>query len=307
MARAGANVPLVLSGPPRSGTTMVSALLDGHSRFNWLLDEGFIFEHVFTLGAEGRDILVAAAARLGLDALIEGLRDRSIMPPVHRPPSDFPSLRYAWDDDAFRLALEAVSRATDPAALFTALADAYRAGLGYGDKPWLVLKAADYGRSVRGALDTFSDARGVVIVREPVAALNSLKRYREKHGYKMLSWPTLAAALTDMNRLAAFAETAPADRLLVLRYEDVTADPRPEMERLCAWLDIPFEDALLSPTMMGQPFASNSSFVERAGTEAPPERRPRVLTDAEAAVVTEATAPFRATFGYGVASDTGRD
>src|SRR5574338_1316125 len=92
---AGTSIPLILSGPPRSGTTLFSALLDGHSEINWFVDEGYFFEHLHVLGPENFGRFVAAAM-LDVDGLIEGVRDRSLMPPTHVPRGAFPSLVYAW-------------------------------------------------------------------------------------------------------------------------------------------------------------------------------------------------------------------
>jgi hypothetical protein len=39
-------LPLIPGGPPHSGTTLFSTLLEGHSDINWFIDEGFLFEHV---------------------------------------------------------------------------------------------------------------------------------------------------------------------------------------------------------------------------------------------------------------------
>src|SRR5262245_11122534 len=94
-------LPLIMSGPPRSGTTMFSALLDGHPDINWFLDEGFFFEHLHNHGSHFVADFVRASG-LGVDKLIEGIRDRSLMPPTHVPPSDYPSLKYPWSEDTFR-------------------------------------------------------------------------------------------------------------------------------------------------------------------------------------------------------------
>jgi hypothetical protein len=296
-SRAGAMIPLVLAGPPRSGTTMLSALIDGHSEINWLPDEGFFFEHLYVLGAENYERFVGAAS-LGVDALIEGLRDRSLMPPTHRPLSDFPALRYDWSEERFRAALAGAVPKTVQ-ALWVLLRDAYLAALGQAPRRYVSIKAADYGRSVFGALDNFPDARGIIVVRHPIPMLNSLKAYRSKRNAKLLTWPTLVDAVVAMDRLAGLVDRYPKERLYLLRYEDVAGSPEAHMRALCQWLAISFEPAMSTPTMMGQAWSNNSSFgAGESGTTPLPERRAEMLSAKERDYILDATRPFRARFGY---------
>jgi hypothetical protein len=293
----GQGIPLVLSGPPRSGTTLFSALLDGHSEINWFIDEAFYFEHLHVLGRENFERFVKAGM-LAPQGLIEGLRDRSLMPPTHVPPVDFPSLRYAWSEERFRNAI-AHGTAGSPRELWALLRDAYIAGFGYAPRRYVSIKAADYGRSVFGALDYFAEARGVIIVREPIAALASLKAYRQKRNAKLLTWPTLVQAVVDMNRLAAEVDRLDRERLRIVRYEDFAEAPEPTMRSICDWLGVRFEPTLLEPSMMGQPWSNNSSFsAGESGVASLPQRRAATLADAERDYALWALGPFRKRFGY---------
>lgn len=290
-------VPLVLSGPPRSGTTLFSALLDGHSEINWFIDEAFFFEHLHTLGEENFELFVQASM-LGPDLLIEGLRNRSLMPPTHRPVGDFPSLRYPWSEDRFRGVLAKGSAKTSR-ELWTLIRDAYLAGFGYTPRCYVSIKAADYGCSVFGALDYCPEARGGVIVREPVAALNNLKAYRLKRRAKLLTWPTLVRAIVDMNRLGSLVDRYNAMSLRIVRCEEFVVDPDAVMRGLCDWLGLRFEPALLVPSMMGQPWSNNSNFsTGESGVTSLPHERVAMLSDAERAYVLQALEPFRSRFGY---------
>jgi hypothetical protein len=290
-------LPLILSGPPRSGTTMFSALLDGHPEINWFLDEGFFFEHLHNHGSQFIQDFVKASG-FGTEKLIEGIRDRSLMPPTYKPPSDFPSLKYPWSEDAFRRVLQKNSQRS-ARDLWVMLRDAYMAGLGYQPRRYVTMKAADYGRSVFGALDNFSEARGVIIVREPVAMLNSLKVYREKHSRNLLTWPTLCEAVVAMNKLAAAVDRYERSRLRVFRYEDVVKSAEPELRALCGWLGIEFDPVLLIPSMMGQPWTNNSSFAAGASGVSDIAERKMALSEAEREFISSSLDPFAQRFGYG--------
>lgn len=290
------NAPLILSGPPRSGTTFFSALLDGHSRINWFLDEGFFFEHLHDLGEAGHHLFVNAA-KADVDGFIEGIRDRSLFPPTHVPPVDFPELKYRWSEDAFRQKLD-LSRVVTARDLWNVVSHAYLAGFGYGDRSFICMKAADYGRSVAGALRYFEEARGIIIVRAPLPSLNSLKRYREKRGAKLLTWPTLTRAIAEMNHIPEIIRAAGKDRIRVVRYEDFSEDAGPTMESICAWLGIPMEAVCRKATMMGVDWTNNSSFELPAGASTAKSRRPELFSAAMKQYIHDATKPFREAFGY---------
>lgn len=294
-----ADSPIVVSGPPRSGTTLFMAYLDGHSDGFWLPDEGFFFEHLELMGADRQDLLIEAATA-DLEACIEGLRDRSIMPMLHRPIVDFPSLDLGWSDQRFRSALK-LDDVSDLRTLWTRLVDAYRAGLNAQGGFRTIVKAADFGRSVFGALRYFPEARGIVVVRDPIEMLNSLKRYRERGGARRLTWPTLAQTIREMNELARSVDTlseAESERLTVVRYEDLMANPESVMRRVGERVGLTWQPTLAVPTMLGRPWAGNSSFAEQAGTDAVPENRPVTLKPWERDLANKHLDGFRQTFGY---------
>ncbi|MBI5899453.1 MAG: sulfotransferase [Rhodocyclales bacterium] len=291
-------IPLIISGPPRSGTTFFSALLDGHEQVNWLPDEGFFFEHIHNLGAVSRELFLDAA-RLDVDTYVDGVRDRSLFPLTHRPFSDFPTLDYQWDESLFRRLL-ALDQCQSLDELWVVTSTAYLAALGQSHSgKFTCMKAADYGRSVFGALGLIPDAKGIVVVREPKAALNSLHQYRLNRNEKLLSWPTLVHAMAAMNSLAEASMQAIGDeRLHVVRYEDLLADQRGVMERLCQWLDIPFSEALMAPSMLGQPWTNNSSFGAGTGGTGLEMQRQDVLSPAKRVLIDRHLGPFRKAFRY---------
>ena len=275
---------------------MFSALLDGHPEINWFLDEGFFFEHLHNHGNQFIQTFVDASG-LGVDNLVEGIRDRSLMPPTHKPPSDFPSLKYDWSEDAFRRVLQAKHPNT-ARDLWENLRDAYMAGFGYQPRRYVTMKAADYGRSVFGALDNLPEARGVIVVREPVAAFNSLKVYREKYSRYLLTWPTLCEAVVDMNKLAQALDRYDASRLRIFRYEDLVKSGESELRAFCDWLGIKFDAALLTPSMMGRPWTNNSSFAAGASGVSDISERRMALSEAEVQFIASSLRPFASRFGY---------
>jgi hypothetical protein len=163
----------------------------------------------------------------------------------------------------------------------------------------VLLKAADYGRSAFGVRAYVPESCALIVVREPVAMMNSLKANRIKYNRKFLTWPTLCEAVQQMNKLATMIAERPEDnRIRILRYEDLATAPEPILRDLCNWLEISFDPALCVPTMMGTPWSNNSSFARGESGIAQGVCRRLVLTEAEAAYVAEATIEFSRQFGY---------
>ena len=280
--------PLVISGAPRSGTSLVYNLFDGHSRISWLLNEGFFFENLQAYGTDPA-IFVASALR-DVDSFVAGLRDKQLVPPLDQPyvqseqlgsVSEF-RLEWAWDEAAFRAAIaQGLAAVGDVAGLWALLARACVAGMGQPARDWSCIKAPDYGKSAEAALATVPQARALVVLRDPLYALDSLKRSRDMRGAKQLTWPVFAACVFEMRAMLRRIKDCRSPRLMWLRYEDLVAEPRPVMERVAQWLGIPFEPCLLEPTMLGRQWPGISSFKATRGIETAPAARRVMALDAQ--------------------------
>lgn len=198
--------PLIISGAPRSGTSLLYNLFDGHSQVAWLVDEGFLFEYLDDLGTDATDIFLDALPA-DIDPLVAGLRDKQVMPPAHlayqqskeRGSVSEVEIEAPWDEDAFRAAL-AESGEASVAGLWRRLVTAWLAGMGEPSKSFACMKSPDYGKSAAGALGTIQESRAIIIFRDPLYAIDSLKRSRELRGDKLLTWPLIAQNIRSFQR-----------------------------------------------------------------------------------------------------------
>lgn len=206
-------------GPPRSGTTLLSFMLDGH-----------------------RDLAVMVESHLfGVyRSVAEQLGDR------------FPEL---WPELVARMLdsrpLAYVEPRIDPARLhgrsIATYPDLVRAMLEAwteqrGRKIW-VEKTPCHTLHWRYLLEHFPNARFVAIVRDPRPSAASLVRAR--FGTSAISaatgrWVRHCDAIQELRRAAP-------RQLHLLRYEDLVREPGAEMSRLCSFLGIQLEDAMLDP------------------------------------------------------------
>ena len=300
-----AGAPLVVSGAPRSGTSLLYNLFDQHPDVSWLVEEGFLFEYLHDLGKDGASLFLDCVPK-DVDALVAGLRDKQVIPPAHVPyiqskergsVSDV-RIEAPWDESRFRAALTGPYTHSIP-ALWHALAGALVAGLGQTLRRYACIKAPDFAKSSTGALAQIPDARAVVIVRDPLFSLDSLKRSREMRGAKHLTWPSLAQSIRSFQELHERINASDARRFRTVRYETLIAEPEPVMRGLVEWLEIPFTPGLLQPTMHGKHWPGISSFRKTDGIETAPAERPiQSLTLDEQAVIRKHLAGLRRQFDY---------
>ena len=298
--------PLVLSGAPRSGTTLIYTLFDSHPDILWLISEGYVFEYLHDIGAKNADIFLRAA-RGSPERFVEGLRDREMMPSLHLPyrqdEGTMSKMEVAipWSEERFWASLRARGTIAPDSmsGLWQILAQAYAAGLGEKKNArYACLKSPDYAKSAVAAVESIPDARAIVIVRDPMKTLDSLKRSRDLRGAKRLTWSRFAGVLADLNAMADRVAGADPARLRWFRYEALVRDPGRIMRELAEWLGVAFSNSLLEPTILGKPWPGHSSFAPTEGVStAPLDRAVSTLDAAERAFVHDGLARFRAVFG----------
>jgi len=103
----------------------------------------------------------------------------------------------------------------------------------------------------------YPDARFLLIVRDPYANLVSFRKFiTRSNGFPSMVQP-LRTLETGFHYAALHRMTLPG--LHVLRYEDLVADVRKTMAGVSAFLGIPWDDVLLAPTSLGEPWTGNST------------------------------------------------
>jgi len=307
--------PFIISGAPRSGTSLIYNLFDGHPEISWLLNEGYLFEYLYDLGVDGTQLFLDAIPS-DIKPLIAGLRDKQIMPPLHEPYRQMMPVRQGvgsteadgsipeftlesrWSEDAFRNAL-AGWRGGTVAELWHWLVNACLAGMGGESRRYACLKSPDYGKSASAAVTLIPEAKAIIIVRDPLYALDSLKRSREMRGDKLLTWPLMAMCVRNFQRMHEIIKNTDTDRFTYVLYESLLKEPKSVMRKLSNWLNMDFDDCLLTPTMCGRFWPGISSFKPTDGIEdSPMIRSIQALTTVEQDFILSRLEDFRADFGY---------
>jgi hypothetical protein len=253
-------------GMPRSGTTLLTRLLDGHPQLFVLAHETHATHMVGKadpaaqfLGEThyGRRLAADSPERARLESVLRGsLQGRSDLASV------------------MRAAVDAARHVQQPPP---------------GAEAW-VEKTPRHVRDVPALLATFGPQTRVIgMVRDPRAVLASRREIFERtsrHHVRHFArrWATADA----LNHL--YLAQHPRE-FLAVGYEELVSDVEPVMRRIAAHLQIEWNDVLLRPTAEGGDWQANSSFKggeTRAGTKvstASVERWRKELSSDEIALV----------------------
>ena len=263
----------LLVGVPRSGTTLLLRLLDGHPDLLVLPHESH-----------------AADWHAAPDPA-RGFRDRRRL--------DGPYFPDAARADALEQRLRrALPGPSGIGAALRALADAYAAVLPAppGLHAWVEKTPKHLARVPELRRDFGGDARFVCAVRDPRAVAASQFTLWKRGGARQVR--TFAARWAAADILARRFEAAvPGFR--TIRYEDLVADPERTMRAVAAHLGVPWHPCLLEPTDRGAAWNGNASTrAARTGVTLEPEQGMRALSPGEERLVERLLAPRMRARGY---------
>ena len=221
--------PVFVVGMPRSGTTLLSSLLDAHPDLVIAPET-----HYFTRCWTGDPLRSLADAERMLDRLDQ-------QPGVH----DMGLTDEEWATIRERVRALEVPTHGD---VLRALLDTYAARSGtsaWGEK------TPDHLRFVPEMAQQFPEAVFIAIVRDPrdvVLSLQDLPWSRSTLPEQAWTWRRYAA------RISRYHEEY-GDRFFSLRYEGLITDPEGTLRDVCAFLEMPFQKAMLRlETQTDRPF-----------------------------------------------------
>jgi hypothetical protein len=248
------------AGQAKTGTTLLIALLDGHPQLLVLPEETAYFPTALNkYGIHGRRAQFDYLTREALSrVLFGGPPEWEKTDYAHFPVADF---RARFETAAF----DPKNAAKD---LLVLMMETYAEMLGLrldSIVRWVEKTPANR-RFIPQILERFPQAKLLITMRDPRAilaaqiALEKTRKTREFSVYYCVSHWLQAA------QLALRAERKEISGI-VTRYEDLVADAAPSMQRVCSFLEITFDRAVvLTPTKAGRFWPGNSA-TEREFTE----------------------------------------
>ncbi|MBO0731612.1 MAG: sulfotransferase, partial [Acidimicrobiaceae bacterium] len=262
---------LLVSGGPRSGTTMLRNMLAAHPLLAAPLDEGFFVTQVFgEMKLAHRTDDVAWAWELTK---------------AHR-------FFQAWDLDTE--ALDAVIAERPPASYADLLRVLFAALAAREHKPFSMDKCTAYSLHWEWLAEQFPTTRFALIVRDPrEVCMSQAVQYFSHGGVAGAAWWWLFHVMGTKKVAAALG-----DRWLEIRYEDLVADPVKQLDALCRHAGIEFDEAMLRyPDAGSKPV----SVLHHAASQAPRQdlRSWRgALSHDDLVTIERITGPVMTRFGY---------
>ncbi len=235
--------PLFICGFPKSGTTLLLALLDHHP-------ELLVFpeETMFRKWATEPELWT-------LDHLLENTPVQAFR---HGEVNWTSGYRNYEDLDypRFKSLAEARQEAAEPSArtMLEALIFSYGDVTGQTERKHWVEKTPSNEHALGEIARLWPDARALYIVRDPRD--NYASYYSQKHGdYNPIRFvKDWSVSVTVWERFTA----SRPDHSLRIRYEDLVREPKATLTQICRFLDIRWDDSLLIPTRNGVFWSGNS-------------------------------------------------
>lgn len=250
--------PVFIGGYPKSGTTLLTTLLDGHSRLLVLPEETFFLRQAAT--HDGMNPLEAAKWLLTnspLRRLGQGATDDRL-----DGVSDYRSLDFSYLSERF---LEQTSRLPQGMGdVLETFAACFADVTQQHDRVFWIEKTPGNEQWLTHAVAWYPHLRAIYVVRDPrdVYVSYARKKLAESNGRKILpleyflnGWSLSVWAWRDFERHHA--------QTLCIRFEDLVQQPEATMNQVCEFLEIEPEDSLRSPTKYGQHWSGNSMHDER--------------------------------------------
>jgi hypothetical protein len=289
------SAPIFIVGPSRSGTSMLREVFNGHPDV-WITRETHYFDD---LRRRSAGLLEIEDYFLHVGSIAYG----------GAPPEE--------QDDGARLRLR------DAAARLGGTGDAYFEAFCRG-------RAEQEGRSrwgektprhvfrVDDLLSVFPDAQVICMARDPRGVVASYRDWTRRPELNpdadspfdadrrraRTSYGLLLSCLMCKSALAAGLRAARKhgpERVRVVRFETLVGAPREQLEELCDWLSLPFDEAMLDVPLV----QSSYSGSEHGISTAPTERWRTTLSDREQRTIEAACRGVMRRLGYERAT-TGR-
>ncbi len=244
-----------IAGPARSGTTLLTSLLDGHPGLLVLPEETAYFPTVRTkYGARTRREQFDYLTTHTLSNVIFGGACKW----GKRDYSDFPAdeLRRRFEQRAF-------APANARRDLLVLLLETYADLLGRpldSVRRWVEKTPANRDR-LPAIFERFPDARILLTLRDPRALLASQIQLEQTRRQRRFSVYLTVRHWLTVARLALALKTAarPDPRFHLVEYRHVVEKPGNVSREVCAFLGIDHNPAMLAPTKVGRAWTGNSS------------------------------------------------
>ncbi|MBG0787649.1 MAG: sulfotransferase [Anaerolineaceae bacterium] len=252
------NSPIFICGHPKAGTSLLTSLLDGHPAMVVYPEETLFFRR-FLPAIEGKN----AEEKLALadELLIHIFQWNQENPPEHQ--NDYPDRDYSGIDfdQVHEYLRDVIYRGGDSGG------DILEAAvMGFGEASGLLTDETRYWVEKSPYNELYSEqifqwwpgAKCIHVIRDPRDNYVSYKKKHPDWTVKVFARNWICSTKAGLENQHRFGK----DRYYVLRFEDLLLNPEPETQKLANFLGLPWDDALLQPTRVGDSWSGNSMFAQ---------------------------------------------
>lgn len=244
------NKATFICGYPKSGTTLLLSLLDGHPELLVLPEESYFFNYIYPAKDKAKAILkethLSNLSRNEVSDSAWGARG-------------YPNFNFSLFES---LVQSSALEAQDDRETLLAIMSAFSSASGEGAKKRWVEKTPHNEYYYHIMRQWFgSDLVCIHIVRDPRDNFASYRKHR-KNNNRELSAETFALRWALSCELGLrLARQFPHYHMV--RYEDLTTRPSEVLQSICSWLGVSYDEKLLAPTLGGGIWGGNSMHGHR--------------------------------------------
>ncbi len=258
---------IVVTGPKRSGSTLLNRLFDNHPDLINVVDESFFWEHVYNHQKRGLENLFIDIFRKTAPAdLVEGIIDRELFACLDGifTQSSKPSfsIDIGFSRDIFTENLTRLKNCSSISDVWYCLMEAYAeaSSIDFSNRRTAFIREGDWGKSMLSTRKSLSNCHCVFIIRNPYSALDSLKRSREIRKEKILHPINFSQTLCHYNFFWNNKNDIIDERTILVKYEDLLVSPEEIMKKIANHVGITYNKGLVTPTILGKDWPGASSF-----------------------------------------------
>ncbi|MCM8790610.1 MAG: sulfotransferase [Candidatus Omnitrophica bacterium] len=304
--------PVVISGAKRSGTTLLQYLFDSVPKVHTLLEESYFLEYLYDIEGWGLEHFLKLQKYAPLDELVTGSIKRSLFhvfedgyAPKGTINMQHIDIRYDMERLSKSLEEDRILLDGTVKSVWDMWVRAMIRARGYDEAAFdfAVVKSPDYGKSALMALKYLDSSKVIIVVRNPLYAIDSLKKSRQLRREKELHAFELLRVTADYDLLKRsmmlIDRSGLSGRVMVIQYEHLVSTPEETMKKVAAFLGMAFDPSMCKPTLNGKDWNGESSFETFKGiSNSPLKRGITTLSKWEVAFVKEALKDFCSYFGY---------
>ena len=306
---------IIATGPKKSGGSLITRLFDSQPGIINFIDEAFFWEHVYNYQEKGQESLfIDTFKRFDRSDLMESFIDRDILPWINGTLLEVAPVRYELDlnfkKDIFLNELVNLRKCSSISEIWNCMVKAYANAMptDYSECDIAYMFIGDKGRSILSTKASLENCRCIFFVRNPYNALESLKvarMYDRKSVLNRRNEPlhpiNFAQVINDYCFIWNNRSEMLDKRTIIIRFEDLVAEPEKTMKAVADHVGIEFTSNLLKPTLLGQPYKHGSFFGSLKGIDKSViHRKIKALSKIEIEIIGEHLKPILEYFDYTV-------